>query len=114
MGKPSTKALAAELLNAADVSQLKPMKLSPSAETLRQSIEERWVLHEPARLLLRVICEAVTRQEAAAALIEEQGLTYRAGETIRPHPCVVIERDARNAASLTMQKLLLSLDPAEG
>ena len=114
MGKTSTKALAAELLNAADVSHLKPMRLSPSAEALRKSIEDRWVLHEPARLLLRTVCEAVTRAEAASEIIEREGLTFQAGETIRPHPCVVIERDARNAASLTMQKLLLSLDPAEG
>ena len=114
MAKKSTKALAAEILNSADVSNLQPMRISPSAEALRRSVEERWVLHDPARLLLRTVCEAITRAEAASELIAREGLTFQAGESVRAHPAIVIERDARNAASLTMQKLLLSLDPAEG
>ena len=115
MAKKSTKAEAAELLAGCDASKLRPMKLSPSAIALMKAVEAKWVLHEPARLLLRTCAESLTRSEAASAVLERDGLTVTCPRTgaIKQHCCVTIERDARGHLSLTMQKLLLSLSSGE-
>ena len=114
MKKQAAQSAAAELLQGCNIDQLRPMKLSPSAVALRDSVEARWVLPEPAKILLRSVCEALTRCEAAAAVIERDGLTVldSKGCTI-PNRMLVVERDARNAYSLQLNKLMLLLDPAE-
>jgi len=112
MKKSTAKELASNLLEDCKTATLKPMKLSPSAEQLRKSVESRWVLHEPAKVLLRSVCEALTRSEAAAECIERDGLTVIDSKgCVTPNKMLVVERDARNAYALQLNKLMLILSP---
>jgi phage terminase small subunit len=72
----------------------------------------RYDLHEHHLELLRRLCEASDRADAARAVLEEHGLVYanRFGEP-RPRPEVAIERDSRLAVVRITRELGLDVEP---
>jgi P27 family predicted phage terminase small subunit len=89
-----------------------PAHLSASAREWWISTIERYVLEEHHLRLLQLCCEAWDEAQKARAQLAEEGLTVRGREgSIRPHPCVAIERDARLAVARFVRELDLDVEP---
>src|SRR5687768_2067225 len=61
--------------------------------------------------LLRLAAEAIDRAEEARAILADEGIVVRTGETVKAHPAVAIERDARLAAARLIRELDLDVEP---
>ena len=86
------------------------MKLSVAAQAMVDDIEARWTLNPPVQNLLRLAAETMTAAEACDAVTAVEGLTIRdAKGSIKVHPLAALSAQLKNAASATIQKILLSL-----
>jgi phage terminase small subunit len=90
-----------------------PVTLSPDAQTWwRQLCDEHDITDAGGILLLNTTLEAWDRMKEAQGVLAREGLTLpdRFGH-LKPHPCSVIERDARSAVYAGMRALALDLEP---
>ncbi len=85
--------------------------LTGNALTLFNDVSARWKLDPVATQLLRLACESLKRSADCAAITAVEGLTLpdRMGRP-KAHPAALLERDHRNAAANSLQKLGLSLE----
>jgi P27 family predicted phage terminase small subunit len=89
-----------------------PTHLSSSAAQWWKSTVETYVLSEHHLRLLQLACEAWDQCQAARAQLAREGMTVtRDDGSIRSHPCVVIERDARLAVARLVRELDLDVEP---
>lgn len=82
-----------------------------AAATFERLAAEFGIEDSAGRVLLRSACECLDRIGEARAILKRDGLTITVGDSIRPHPCHAIERDARAAMHSAMR--LLRLDASE-
>lgn len=84
-----------------------PDHLSPDATEWWQQVLRDYDLEPHHRRLLQSACEAWDRmQQARAALATHGALTFTDEKgTIRAHPCVAMERDARVAFARLVREL---------
>jgi hypothetical protein len=87
------------------------LKLTGEALAMWERCQAEWQLDSVALELLRCACVSLERAEQAARLIESEGLTRlnRFGMS-ELHPAARLERDHRQAAAQTLQKLALGLN----
>jgi P27 family predicted phage terminase small subunit len=89
-----------------------PPHLSPSARHWWETTVDRYELEPHHLRLLQLLCEAWDRYEEARQQLAQDGLTVPGREGgIRPHPCIVIERDARAAVARLVRELDLDTEP---
>lgn len=62
--------------------------------------------------LLRLAAEALDRAEQARSILAVEGICVAAGESVKAHPAVAIERDARTAAARLIRELDLDAETA--
>ena len=62
--------------------------------------------------LLRLAAEALDRAEQARGILAVEGICVPAGDSVKAHPAVAIERDARTAAARLIRELDLDADAA--
>lgn len=94
-----------------------PAHLSDDARGWWQQVLRDYDLEPHHRRLLQSACEAWDRmQQARAALADHGKLTFTDDKgTIRAHPCVAMERDARVAFARLVRELDLDTGaPSEG
>jgi hypothetical protein len=88
-----------------------PVVLRGAAADLHTKVTARWQLDEVASAILLCACQSLQRAEDAAAIATRDGLVvYDRFGAPRNHPAALLERDHRNAAANSLQKLGLSLD----
>jgi phage terminase small subunit len=89
-----------------------PARLSPSAQKWWRTTVERYELQEHHLRLLQLACEAWDRAQAAREQLDPEGLTVSGSKGfVRPHPCIVIERDSRLAVARLLGELDLDAEP---
>jgi hypothetical protein len=84
-----------------------PKHLSAEGKAWWGKFVQGWALDDAACLILLVALEAFDRMRAAQTAIKRAGMTVKG----RPHPCVLIERDARLAMLRALRQLNLDLEP---
>jgi hypothetical protein len=88
-----------------------PVALNARAQDLYGEVMAGWSLDGPAREMLRLACESLTRADEAAAIVTKEGQVFRdRWGQVRPHPAAVLERDHRQAAARVLQSLGVSLE----
>ena len=88
-----------------------PVPLNARAQELFDEVIEGWTLHGPAREMLLLACESLTRADEAAVIVTRDGQVFRdRWGQVRPHPAAVLERDHRQAAARVLQALGVSLE----
>jgi hypothetical protein len=88
-----------------------PMELRGAAAELFAKVVQRYAVDEVATALLRCACESLQRAEDAAAIVTRDGLVvYDRFGAPRNHPAALLERDHRNAAANSLQKLGLQIE----
>jgi len=87
------------------------IQLTGTALELFEKVQTRWTLDAVASQLLRLACESVQRANACAQITATEGLTIkdRWGQP-KSHPMALLERDHRNSAANSLQKLGLNLE----
>lgn len=87
-----------------------PLALSASAQRVYDEIDREWELSPAVRVLLRIACEAITKSEAAEAIVAAEGMTVGDQKGSRkPHPAAVLAHNSRTLAATTLQRVLSSL-----
>ena len=88
-----------------------PAHLSPSAAQWWKSTVERFILEEHHLRLLQLCCEAWDEVQTARKQLARDGMTVmRDDGSIRSHPCIAIERDARLAVARLVRELDLDTE----
>lgn len=90
-----------------------PAGLSKAGSQWYQRLTTEFEIRDEAgRLLLETAMRAFDRAEAARALLDKDGvvLVDRWGQS-KPHPAVVIERDARAGMLSALKMLNLDIEP---
>ena len=91
-----------------------PDHLSDRCKTWWRSVNQDFELEDHHLHLLRLAAEALDRSEEARAILAVEGIVVRSGDTVKAHPCVSIERDARLAVARLIRELDLDVEmPAE-
>jgi hypothetical protein len=87
------------------------VELTGTALELFEKVQARWSLDAVAGQLLRLACESIQRANACAEITKTEGLTIkdRWGQP-KSHPAALLERDHRNSAANSLQKLGLNLE----
>jgi hypothetical protein len=87
------------------------IELTGKALELFEKVSSRWTLDAVASQLLRLACESIERANSCAEITRAEGLTIRDrwGQP-KSHPAALLERDHRNSAANTLQKLGLNLE----
>jgi len=90
-----------------------PKTLSPEARKRWRTVRDDFAISDSAGLLLlETAFEAFDLMRLAQKLVREEGATQVDGRgTIRAHPAVAIERDARSAMLSSLKALRLDLEP---
>jgi P27 family predicted phage terminase small subunit len=91
-----------------------PEHLSDRCRKWWRSVVTEFILEEHHLHLLRLAAEALDRSEEARAILAAEGIVVRTGETVKAHPAVAIERDARIAAARLIRELALDAPASEG
>ncbi len=87
------------------------LSLSGPALDLFNRVSARWALDDVATQILRLACESIQRAGDCAAITATEGLTIRdRWGAPKTHPMALLERDHRNAAANSLQKLGLNLE----
>ena len=92
-----------------------PSHLSSAAKKWWRAIVQDFDIDDGAgRLLLQSALEAFDRMKGAQVLLKSEGTVFRDrwGQT-KPHPAVVIERDARSAMVTALRALNVDAAPGE-
>ena len=85
--------------------------LTGPALELFDRVSARWTLDDVAGQILRLACESIQRAGDCAAITASEGLTIRdRWGAPKTHPMALLERDHRNAAANSLQKLGLNLE----
>jgi hypothetical protein len=87
-----------------------PKLKHPRAKALWRSITHEYALEDHAIDILAGACIALDRAEAAAEVLEREGLTVPTKNGVRAHPCCSVERDSRNLHSKYMRQLGLDME----
>jgi P27 family predicted phage terminase small subunit len=89
-----------------------PAHLSPSARQWWELVVRDYVLQEHHLRLLQLALEAWDRCQVAREQLDREGLTVPGAEgSLRPHPCIAIERDSRLAVARLVRELDLDAEP---
>jgi hypothetical protein len=87
------------------------IELTGTARELFDKVQARWSLDAVAGQLLRLACESIQRANACAEITKAEGLTIKDRWGFpKSHPMALLERDHRNAAANSLQKLGLNLE----
>jgi hypothetical protein len=87
------------------------LALTGAAAELFDRVSARWTLDDVATQILRLACESIQRAGDCAAITAVEGLTIRdRWGAPKTHPMALLERDHRNAAANSLQKLGLNLE----
>ena len=90
-----------------------PAHLSPSAAKWFASVVRSWRLDPHHVLQLQICCECWDEYQAAAAVLRDEGETYRDRfDAPRTHPAVAQRRDSRLAFLRALREL--DLNPSTG
>jgi P27 family predicted phage terminase small subunit len=78
---------------------------------LWQDVQREWSLDPAGLELLRLACEAMSRADECAEVVNREGATYRDkwGQP-RAHPSALLERDYRGQAARHLAALGVSLE----
>ena len=87
-----------------------PDHLSAEAAQWWRSVVEAYQLEPHHMKLLRLACEAYDRTQQARAEIDRDGITVPAGESVKAHPAVAIERDSRLAFARILREMDLDVE----
>src|SRR5690349_1051000 len=90
-----------------------PETLSAEALNMWKQIQSEYqIIDQGGLIILTAACESFDRMREARALVEAEGMTIedRFGQK-KPHPAVVIERDARAAMLAALKQLNLDMEP---
>jgi hypothetical protein len=92
-----------------------PADLPPSsADMFKRHQSEYCIVDAGGLLLLETAARAHARMEGARELIEREGaVVYDRWKQPRPHPAVVIERDARSGMLAALKGLHLDVEPVK-
>jgi P27 family predicted phage terminase small subunit len=91
-----------------------PEHLSERCRDWWRSVVDEYDLEQHHLHLLRLGAEAIDRAEEARVILAAEGIVVRSGDTVKAHPAVAIERDARLAAARLIRELDLDVEaPAE-
>ena len=87
-----------------------PSHLRPETKRWFREISERFVLESHHSRLLLIAAESWDRRSEAREILQQAGLTTadKYG-TVKPHPCVAIERDAKNQFMRAIRELGLDI-----
>jgi P27 family predicted phage terminase small subunit len=88
-----------------------PSGLRPEAKRYWKIVNENWELDDDALEVLRAACFALSRQYEAQEVVDREGITYKIGQTLRQHPAIQIEIQARKQFLTAVKQL--GLDPEE-
>ena len=88
-----------------------PAHLSDRCKVWWRSVMTDYDLEPHHEHLLRLAAEALDRAEQARAVLAVEGICVAAGESVKAHPAVAIERDARTAAARLIRELDLDVEP---
>ncbi len=92
--------------------QKPPTHLGTHGRRLWRDIQAAYGIADPGGLaLLRVAAEALDRTQAARERIGLDGATLTDKGTIRAHPLLAVERDARAQVIQALKALNLDLEP---
>jgi phage terminase small subunit len=86
-----------------------PAHLSATSAELWQSTVARFILEPHHLVLLKVLCEAIDRYEAAREQLQREGLTIGGRQGAKPNPCCAIVRDTALLIARTTRELDLDL-----
>ena len=88
----------------------KPKLKSAASKYLWESVSENYDLEDHHLALLSGACVSLDRAEAAAAILDREGLTVETAHGCKAHPCCNIERDARNLFAKYLRQLGLDVE----
>ena len=86
--------------------------LSLAGKKLWKSLHDGHVIDDPAGIaLLDSLCSAFDRAEAARKILATEGMIIDGRQGAKPHPCVMIEHNARVSMHAALR--LLKLAPGD-
>jgi P27 family predicted phage terminase small subunit len=92
--------------------QRAPATLTGDSARLWTELQRNYAITDEAGILmLTLAAEAHERMRSAQAILAKEGLTVGAGNKLRAHPMVVVERDSRFAVAACLKQLGLDLEP---
>ena len=80
------------------------------AETLWREVLQEWQLTPDGFAILRAGCDSLNRYHSAARMLQSEGLTIRAGDLVRKHPCTEIAKNSLAGFLSSMRALHLEQD----
>lgn len=90
-------------------------KLSNEAKKIFRAITKEWTLDASGLILLDTALRAFDRLKEAQHLIDEEGIVITSPTGHRkPHPCLRIEKEARQGLLQAWKMLNLDLEPPGG
>lgn len=87
-----------------------PDHLSAEAAQWWRSVVEAYTLEPHHLKLLQLACEAFDRCQQARAAIDRDGIVTAAGDGVKAHPAVAIERDSRLAFARILREMDLDVE----
>lgn len=90
-----------------------PDHLSAEAAAWWRDVLENYQLEPHHLKLLRLACEAFDRCQQARAAIDRDGITVPAGDSVKTHPAIAIERDSRLAFARILREMDLDTEPVQ-
>jgi P27 family predicted phage terminase small subunit len=90
-----------------------PAHLSAEAAAWWRDVLENYQLEPHHMKLLRLACEAYDRCQQARAAIDRDGITVPAGDSVKTHPAIAIERDSRLAFARILREMDLDTEPVQ-
>ncbi|MET4127165.1 P27 family phage terminase small subunit [Roseovarius sp. MBR-6] len=90
-----------------------PSHLSPEAAQWWCEVVEAYALEPHHMKLLRLACESFDRCQQARAAIDRDGITVPAGDSVKSHPAIAIERDSRLAFARILREMDLDTEPVQ-
>jgi hypothetical protein len=111
MARKTSSTSAASPAPAAAIAATTQLVLTGPSLELFNRVSARWTLDDVATQILRLACESIQRAGDCAAITAAEGLTIRdRWGAPKTHPAALLERDHRNAAANSLQKLGLNLE----
>lgn len=90
--------------------EAEPVELTASGRALVEKVSAEYELDATGATLLRLAAESLSVAERAAAIVKREGMTFLdVRDNPRIHPAATLEKDSRNAAAASLQKLALQL-----
>jgi len=88
-----------------------PSGLRPEAKRYWKIVNDGWELDDDALEILRNACFALSREYEAKAIVDEAGLIYKCGDSLRQNPAFRIEKESREQFLRAVKQL--DLEPAK-